>query len=462
VKLVFVGTFVALVLLSVAAWRMQPEALAKGKTPLVWVSDDNPARRGQIALFNRLYPRYQLRLDPSNGGMEKVIVQSLGGVGPDLFDCYDGFQLSAYVKSGIAWDLTEALRQSGLDPRRAVWPAILPDLLSDGRLYGFGSNVCADAVWIHKTIFDEEGVPYPKGPWTWQQFIPLAQRLTKRDAQGRAVRFGFMFEWWNWLHFVDQWGGRVYTPDGTRCVVDSPQTIAAVQFMHDLIYKYRVAPSPVEEAAMATQGGWGSGTITRFGAGKAAMALGGRWWLCTLRDYQGLRLGAVESPHARYRIFRGYAKATLINKNSPHRREALQFLRYQSSKEYNDLINDQADGLGPVIHCAYTPRFFRNPQHPEEEYNAVWRDAAQRAQPDPINPFVNGQVASRILNKQLDLVKNDQKPAAAAMKDAARQINEEIRKSIEQDPSLRRRYRDRVKVSCTKTRKGENANGKGS
>src|SRR5207244_1319567 len=30
-----------------------------------------------------------------------------------------------YVKSGIAWDLTEALQQSGLDLRRAVWPAIL-------------------------------------------------------------------------------------------------------------------------------------------------------------------------------------------------------------------------------------------------------------------------------------------------------------------------------------------------
>ena len=80
-KLLFAGTFMALGLLSVAAWRMQPEALAKGTTPLVWVSDDNPARRGRIALFNRLYPQYQLRLDFDNGGMEKVIVQSLAGAG---------------------------------------------------------------------------------------------------------------------------------------------------------------------------------------------------------------------------------------------------------------------------------------------------------------------------------------------------------------------------------------------
>jgi multiple sugar transport system substrate-binding protein len=268
----------------------------------------------------------------------------------------------------------------------------------------------------------------------------LAQRLTKRDAQGHPVQFGFLFDWNNWLHFVYQWGGRVYSPDGTRCVVDSPETVGAVTFMRDLIYHYRVAPTPVEEAAMATQGGWGSGTITQFGAGKAAMALGGRWWLCTLRDYHGLRLGAVESPHGRYRIFRGYAKGTLINKNSPHREEALKFLLYQSGKAYNDLLNDQADGLGPVIRYAYTPQYMHNPQHPEEDFNAVWRDAARRSQPDQVSPFVNGQVASRILTKQLDLVKNDQKTPAAAMKDAASQINDAIQKAIRQDPALKERY----------------------
>src|SRR5260370_3309846 len=99
---------------------MQPEALAKGKTPLVWVSDDNPARRGQIALFNRLYPQYQLRLDPSNSGMEQVIVQSLGEVGPDLFDCYDGFQLSGYVHSCIARGVTVACRTACVCPRPAL------------------------------------------------------------------------------------------------------------------------------------------------------------------------------------------------------------------------------------------------------------------------------------------------------------------------------------------------------
>jgi ABC-type glycerol-3-phosphate transport system substrate-binding protein len=439
-KLVFIGVFIGLLLLSLVAWKIQPELAQEGKVPLIWVSDDNPARREQIALFNRLHPQYDLRLDPSNTGMEKVIVQSLAGVGPDLFDCYDGFQLSAYVKSGIAWDVTEHLKQAGIDVQKDLWTAVHPNILLDGRAYGFPTNAAVNAVWFNKDLFEKYRLPYPQGPWTWEELIPLAQRLTVRDEHGRIEHFGLFCDWWNWQQFVLQWGGRLYTEDGTRCVVDSPEAIAGVQFMQDLIYQYHVMPSPVEEAAMATQGGWGTGTITFFGAGKGAMALGGRWWLCSLRDYQGLRLGAVECPHGPYRVFRGYGRATLINRKSPRRLQALDFLKYEAAKPYNDLINHQADALAPVIRFCYTPEYLHDPEFPQEDFNAVWRDVMRYGLPDQISPFINGQRASRILNKQLDLVKNNQKTAAAALTTAAREINAEIQKTLERDPLLRARY----------------------
>jgi multiple sugar transport system substrate-binding protein len=439
-KRVFGGVFLGLILLSVVAWKIQPDLGQEGKIPLVWVSDDNPARREQIRLFNRLYPQYDLRLDPTNTGMEKVIVQSLAGVGPDLFDCYDGFQLSAYVKSGIAWDVTEPLQEAGIDVHKDLWPAVHPNILHEGRVYGFPTNAAVNAVWFNKDIFDKYHLSYPKGPWTWEEFIPLAQRLTVRDEKGRIEHFGFLCDWWNWPQFVLQWGGKLYTDDGTRCIVDSPEAVAGVQFLQDLIYKYHVMPSPVEEAAMATQGGWGTGTITFFGAGKGAMALGGRWWLCSLRDYRGLRLGAVECPHGPYRVFRGYGRATLINSKSPRRWQALDFLKYEASKPYNDLINHQADALAPVIRFCFTPEYLHDPAFPQEDFNAVWRDVMKFGVPDQISPFINGQRASRILNKQLDLVKNNQKTAQAALETAAREINAEIQKTLEQDPQLRLRY----------------------
>ena len=444
-RIFFSVTFVVLLLMSAAIWEMRPPAVVNGKTVLSWVSDDNPMRQGQIKLFNEMNPTDLLQLDPSNGGTEKVIVQSLAGVGPDFFDCYNGFQLSAYVKSGIAWDVTDELEKMGIDVHKQVWKALYPDLELDGRIYGYGTNASADAMWFNKTLFEKAGVPFPTGVKTWQEFVPLAQKLTIRDEDGKAQQFGLLFDWsGSWLQFVDQWGGRLYSEDGTRCTLDSPESVGALSFMHDLIYKYKVTPSPVEEAAMATQGGWGSGTITLFGAGKGAMALGGRWWLCTLRDpknYKDLRLGAFLCPIGKYYVYRGYGKGTLINKNSPRRKEALKFLAYLASPAYNRLINHQADGVGPLISSVSTPDFLHDPDYPNEDYNMVWRSAMLHAVPEQISPFVNGQAADRIISKQMDLIKDDQKSVEAGLKTIQEQIDEEIHKTIARDPSLRARYR---------------------
>ncbi len=99
-KRFFVIALVLLVALSGVSWWIKPSPVEDGKILLTWCSDDNPARREQIALFNRLHPQYWLRLDPVNSSMEKVIVQSLAGVGPDLFDTWASFQTPAHVKSG--------------------------------------------------------------------------------------------------------------------------------------------------------------------------------------------------------------------------------------------------------------------------------------------------------------------------------------------------------------------------
>jgi ABC-type glycerol-3-phosphate transport system substrate-binding protein len=314
-------------------------------------------------------------------------------------------------------------------------------MIFDGRVYGFATNASADAVWINKDIFDACGVPYPSGPMKWEEFLPLAQKLTVRDEDGKVIHYGFLCDWaYQWQHFIAQWGASVYSEDGTRCTTDSPEFIAAIQFMYDLIYKYKVQPSPLGESSMATQGGWGTGNITWFGGGRAAMALGGRWWLCILRDYENLRLGAFESPHQYHRVFRGGGKSTLINRKSPYREDAFNFLLYMHGREYNELINHQADALCPVKKYCYTEEFLHDPEYPEEDFNHVWREAMAHAVPDPSSPFINGNTAFRIITKQLDLVKNNQKTPEQAMKRAAHLINREILKSVKRDPSLRKRY----------------------
>lgn len=432
--------FAILVVVSLFAWRNQPELAPAGKTPLVWVSDDNPLRQEQIAQFNAIHPDLMLMLDPANSGMEKVIVQSIGGIGPDLFDCRDANQLSAYVKSGIALDLTDEIERMGIHVERDVWRAMLPMAVREGRVYGIPTNVAANGIWINKDLFRKAGVPLPKAPWSWDQFVETAKRLTVRDERGRATQFGFLVDWWNWPHFLATYGASVFSEDGTRCTIDSPEAIQAIQTMTDLVYRHRVTPSPVEDASMQSAGGWGSGTINLFGAKRAAMALGGRWWLANLRKVKGLELGVVESPYGTVRACSSVGRATLINKNSPRRREALRFIEYLASKPYGELINEQADGIAAFRSLSEGPDFRFNPKYPEEDYNLEWRKITEQAVPMTTSPYVNGMVAMRFIEQQLDLVRIGAKSPRAALKQAAREVDAEIQKNLRSDPALRARW----------------------
>lgn len=430
-----------MIALSALTWYAQPTASKPGKTSITHLSDNNPLRKEQFDLFNRLYRRLDMQLDPTAGGVEQVIVQSLGGDGPDLFDCFSPFDLSAYVRSNVAWDVTEELKRRGIDIRRDTFPGVLATAIYDGRVYGVPTNIAADGIWVHRDLLREIGVEPHTGPWTWKEFLPLAEKLTVRDPLGKPSRYGFYFKWWQWPDFFKGFGAHVYNPSGTRCIVDSPEAIEAVQLMHDLVYKYKVASTPVEDAAMATAGGFGSGSMSLFGSKHAAMALGGRWWLAQLREYKQIDIGVMESPYGTQRVFHSYGRATLINKDSPRREQALDYLVYMAGPDYNNLVNDQADGICAFKSYATGPRFDFNPKYPKERDNRVWRDITARAEADDTSPFINGQIVNRVMKEQLDLVQADQKSPAAAMKDAALKINRELAKALEEDPALAARYR---------------------
>ena len=445
-KHVFLGCFAAMSILSVVAWIWSPGQSDDGRIEIIWASDDNPVRREQIALFNRLYPKYRLTLDPQPGTMEKTIVQCLAGVGADVFDCYLVSQLSAFVRSGIARDCTDDMAARGVDIE-ATWPCVRPLAVYEGRVYGHPDNAHAAALWYNKRLFDQAGEPYPTDEWTWEEFIEVAKRLTRFDDRGRPVQFGLLVGLSDYMDvFIAQWGASIYTPEGTRSALDTHEAGEAMQFYQDLIHKHCVTPSPAQELAMASAGGWGQGVIALFGADQGAMAIGGRWWLCLLRreDFAGLPLGVVELPTGPSKRIFGFGRSSIVNAKGKNIEGALTFLEYMHGPAWNNLVNRQADALSPVMEYCYTEEFLHNPEHPEEDYNAVWRTAMENATPYDASPYVSGQVVDRILLKESDLVKVNLKSGAEAMRDAARRINEAIIEQLKIDPTLKTRYYEAI------------------
>ncbi|MFN3730121.1 MAG: ABC transporter substrate-binding protein [Fimbriimonadaceae bacterium] len=445
---IFGGAFLVLMVLSIVAWRIAPEPPGgPDKVTLVWATDNNPVREAQVALFNKLNPDLHLTIDPVNNAREKVIVQSIGGVGPDLFDTYGFESLRAFVNSGVAWDITDPLREEGIIVEDLIWPVGVSSCVMSGRTYGFPANVNADAIWYNKDLFDEAGVPYPRPGWTWEELIETGKKLTQRDANGRPVRFGLYFSFDAWQNIVRTFGGQLWEDGGTRCVIDSPDAVEGLQMLQDLMYTHRVVPSPQEEATLSTQGGWGSGGITFLMGGRVAMAFGGRWWLNLIRkEAPNLRLGVVELPFTKRNSVVGGARCVLVNSKSPKRDYALRFIKFLSGPEYNQLLNDQADALAPVKSYSFTERFLHNPEWPDEDYNAVWREVVSKSTPEEVNPFVKGAELGP-LNQQLDLIKANLKPAPAAARDAAKNMDDRIRRQARMRPELAELYQQLTGVA---------------
>jgi multiple sugar transport system substrate-binding protein len=446
-KTLLVVIFGALVAFTIAMLATRPVDGQPGKIPLVWVTDANPLRTEQVGQFNRQNPELDLRIDPGNTDLQKVIVQSQAGVGPDIYDYWGDNARDAYIKSGIAWDVTDELKKRGIDAEKEIWPLARKWTIKDGRVYGIPANVGQDAFWFHKDAFDEAGLPYPKSPWKLDELVEIGKKLTKRGPDGRVTQYGFLFDFGGAFRgFLPSFGGDMFDEKGIRCTIDSPEAIADLTFMHDLLYKHKIAPTPSDEQSMTSGGGWGGGAGPQayFRKKMGAIAYGGRWWLAQLRDDvkdRGFKLGAVEPPIAKFpRFASGGTRACMINSQSPRREQALEFLVYLMGKEYNVLLNDQADALSGVRSYAYTERYMKNPEHPEEDYNAAWRNALEMGVMLRTSPYVTPSEVDTFLNRQLDLVKLNQKQPAAALRDAARDINESIRRTVQRDAKLRESY----------------------
>lgn len=443
-KTFFVIILGALLALSFIAYKMRPARVEDGRLLLSYACPDFWAKHEQVALFNSLNPDVRVNIDPSDTAMQKVIVQCLAGVGPDLFNAYVAHQSSAYINAGIAWDVTDELAAAGVNVARDTWPTTHSYVIRNDRVYGFPYAAHADAMYYNKDIFDAHKIPYPTGVMERDAFLDLAKRLTVRDAHGRITQYGFLFSWSHtWRDLIGQWGGRIYNDTGTRCEINSPESVAATQFLHDLVWEHHVSPTPEQESGMTTSGGWGSGTVTWFGASRAAMAVGGRYWLVAFRQkdqYPNLRLGVLEYQFGPHRAYQGYAGCVMINSRSPRRKEALRYLTFMAGPEYNALVNSQADGLGPMRAAAETEDFLHNPEHPEEDQNEVWQRVLATSFPYEYSPFVDGSVESRIIDCQLDLVRNNSKSVSAALDTIAAEINEAIDKAIARDKRLARLY----------------------
>lgn len=92
--------------------------------------------------------------------------------------------------------------------------------------------------------FEEVGIEPLGWDSTLEDLVNAAVKLT-RMKDGRQ-HFGFSRDtnYFNWVTMARSFGGDFLNPEGTQCVLDDEKALAAFQFLYDMVYAHKAAPSP--------------------------------------------------------------------------------------------------------------------------------------------------------------------------------------------------------------------------
>lgn len=457
------ATIVALLILSVLAYVWRPEKAPEGKTPLVWVSDNNPARTLQIQAFNEENPEYSLSLDYGSTGVQKIILQCASGVGPDIFD-YGDENLETFVEAGVLLDVSKEAEAMGFDAKTAGWPSAYNSYNYLGKQYGFPCNTGANILIYNKNVFDYFGVPYPEGSLTWDQYIEMAQKVSSPDRNSKHQAFAV--SGLTWRVFFDSQRGELFDEQGLPRIANSPELLRAFEMHRDFIFKYHLTPTTVETQAMSGQGGWGAGNLNQLSVGRYAMVATGHWSLVAFgRAYQKqvealqnkgikiediknplerpLRLGAILIPHfaGEKPSYRVTSRVAGVNAKSPNREEAVKFLQYLSGPVYSKLLNEGTDWLPGNPKYAELGIEPGPPDLSREQLQATTKEAVTYGFVPRRSPFLLTSDVTRVLGEQISRLESNPTLSIQSMLDIAqRDLNVLMRRNLERNPDLKKKF----------------------
>jgi multiple sugar transport system substrate-binding protein len=398
--------------------------VAGGGTELVlftWTArDEEQVNLELIKQFEAANPGVTVRLQNETGGsqtaMQKLQTMLSAQQGPDVISIHGAFFIPLAAK-GALLDLGQFT--SDAEFKVADFSSDMVDLCKyEGKLYSLPRYTSVYSMFYNKTLFDEAKVAYPgkEGAWDWAAFRKTAKALTKdSDGDGKVDQWGCVLDFWGariypWLWQND---ASLMNEDRSRCVLDSPEAIAALQYLYDLRFKDKVAAAASNSDHNAA--------LTAFAAGHVGMYMTGPWDIQTLKQSANLQWDVAPLPQ-------GKQQATMLGTENyglwagtKHPQEAWKLFKFLMSPEVQAQVAEKLEKMPSrtsVLQGAYSqgqPGFNRK----------VFVDAvAYGRQPENIPEW--SQVKDLIQN-QLDLIWVQKATVSTGLKKAAADVNKTLK-----------------------------------
>lgn len=217
---------------------------------------------------------------------------------------------------------------------------------------------------------------------------------------------------------------------------------------------------------MSGQGGWGSGNLNQFGAGRYAMAVTGHWSLIAFGrahqlqiealEREGIDVASISDPLKRpIRVgacllprfpdrepcYRVGSRVAGISRFSPDREEALQFLQYLAGPKYAKILNEGTDALPG------NPRYaaLGVTEGPADLSRVQLQETTEKAMTmgyvPSSSPYLLIGEATRSLREQMSRLESDPSLPIQTLLDAAeRDLATVLRRNLERNPDLKVKF----------------------
>ncbi len=305
-----------------------------------WTGFEGDAMRDVVNAFNASQDRIHVELLTISQIDRKTVVATAGGVPPDVAGLWS-FNVHAFADKNALTPLDDYLAEAGITRERYI-PGYWDMCRHRGKMWALPTTPASVALHWNKTLFAEAGLDPDRPPRTLEELDAYADRLTRRDSNGRLVQMGFLPAepgWWHWS-WGCFFGGRLW--DGkSRITCASPENIRAYEWVQSYAKKYGA------KALQVFQSGFGnfSSPQNAFLAGKVAMELQGVWMYNFISKYApGLQWGAAPFPHPADRP--DLANVTIVEEDvlviprgARRPREAFEFIKFVNSQAGMELLN---------------------------------------------------------------------------------------------------------------------------
>ncbi|NPV53808.1 MAG: ABC transporter substrate-binding protein [Firmicutes bacterium] len=335
--------------------------------------------------------------------------------GPDLLAMHVA-DISQFASRGMLLPVEDIAAQNKIQASDFP-PSVWQGQFYKGRQYGIPLDYHPMAIYKNVDLFKKAGLDPNITFDSKEEFINALKKLTVKDSSGKIVQYGIAIgsnhphTMRYWYSLLFQAGGSFLNESGTKAAFNSEAGVKALQFLHDLIYTYKVAPTHESDIDKD------------FLTGRVATLIEGPWWVPGIKEQKGLQATVAPFPKIfeKPAVWAGSHTLTLPKQANKKKLDAaIKLLNYIIAHS----VDWGAAGQIPASKSVIASEAYKNLV--DYKYYKTFIDQADTIRYEPLMvqnaSFGSDNQMSPVLNAIFAVILNEKTPKEA-LDEAAEEVN---------------------------------------